>query len=41
MEKVQITFRNGNVEIYPGDNWGFYLARKGISMLDVVSVYRV
>jgi hypothetical protein len=41
MEKVQITFRNGNVEIYPGDNWGFYLAQEGISMLEVVSVYRV
>jgi hypothetical protein len=41
MEKVQITFTNGNVEIYPGDNWGFYLKKEGISMSEVVSVYSV
>lgn len=41
MEKVQITFTNGKVEIYPGDNWGFYLKKEGISMSEVVSVYRV
>jgi hypothetical protein len=41
MELVQITFTNGKVEIYPGDNWGYCLKREGISMADVVSVYRV
>ena len=41
MNLVEITFTNGKVEIYPGDNWGYHLKREGISMLDVVSVYSV
>lgn len=41
MDKVQITFKDGRVDVYPADNWGYFLAKEGISMLDVVSVYSV
>jgi hypothetical protein len=41
MDKVEITFKNGSVEIYPADNWGYHLKKEGISMSDVVSVYSV
>jgi hypothetical protein len=41
MDKVEITFTNGTVGVYPADNWGYCLKKEGISILDVQTVYSV